>query len=127
MPLTAVSEPRHRPALESTPTGSGLPGDPNRYIGEERVDSDRRSYFVAPNVGKEAIALNLKHPAGRELLRTMIKELDVDIFCCNTLPSRYEALGIDYATLKSVKPDIIWAAISSGELHGVPVRAHEHS
>lgn len=99
--------------LESTPTGSGLPGDPNRYIGEELVDSDRRSYFVAPNVGKEAIALNLKHPTGRELLKKIIKELDVDIFCCNTLPSRYEALGIDYPTLKSVKPDIIWAAISA--------------
>jgi crotonobetainyl-CoA:carnitine CoA-transferase CaiB-like acyl-CoA transferase len=99
--------------LESTPIGSGLPGDPNRYIGEEVVDSDRRSYFIAPNVGKEAIALNLKDPSGRELLKTIVKELDIDIFCCNTLPSRYESLGIDYATLKSAKPDIIWAAISA--------------
>jgi crotonobetainyl-CoA:carnitine CoA-transferase CaiB-like acyl-CoA transferase len=99
--------------LESTPTGSGLPGDPNRYIGEQVAESDRRSYFIAPNVGKEAIALNLKHAAGRDLLKAIIKELDVDIFCCNTLPSRYESLGIDYETLKSVKPDIIWAAISA--------------
>jgi crotonobetainyl-CoA:carnitine CoA-transferase CaiB-like acyl-CoA transferase len=46
--------------LEATPSGSGLPGDPNRYIGATVVDEDRRSYFIAPNVGKEAIALNLK-------------------------------------------------------------------
>jgi crotonobetainyl-CoA:carnitine CoA-transferase CaiB-like acyl-CoA transferase len=99
--------------LESTPSGSMLPGDPNRYIGDVVVDDDRRSYFIAPNVGKEAIALNLKETRGRDLLRTIIRELDVDIFCCNTLPSRYQRLGIDYETLSSAKPDIIWAAISA--------------
>ncbi|MHC4274646.1 MAG: CaiB/BaiF CoA transferase family protein [Planctomycetota bacterium] len=99
--------------LEATPGKSGLPGDPNRYIGETVVDDDRRTYFIAPNVGKEAIALNLKEARGRELLKTLIKALDVDVFCCNTLPSRYEALGIDYDTLRSVKPDIIWAGISA--------------
>ena len=45
--------------LEATPTGAGLPGDPNRYIGGTVADEDRRSYFVAPNVGKEAIAIDL--------------------------------------------------------------------
>ncbi len=90
-----------------------LPGDPNRYIGEHVVDDDRRSYFIAPNVGKEAIALNLKEAEGRELLLRLIKELDVDVFCCNTLPARYQALGIDYDTLRAVKPDIIWAGISA--------------
>lgn len=99
--------------LRTTPDDIGLPGDPNRYIGEIVVDDDRRSYFIAPNVGKEAIALNLKLPEGRDLLRTLIRKLDVDIFCCNTLPSRYQPLGIDYETLKSVKPDIIWAGISA--------------
>ena len=95
--------------LEATPGKAGLPGDPNRYIGETVVDDDRRTYFVAPNVGKEAIALNLKAPRGREVLKTLITALDVDVFCCNTLPSRYRALGIDYDTLRSVKPDIISA------------------
>jgi crotonobetainyl-CoA:carnitine CoA-transferase CaiB-like acyl-CoA transferase len=99
--------------LEATPGRSGLPGDPNRYVGETVAEDDRRSYFIAPNVGKEAIALNLKEPQGRELLKTLIRTLGVDVFCCNTLPSRYEALGIDYDTLRSVKPDIIWAAISA--------------
>ena len=93
--------------------GAGLPGDPNRYIGARVADDDRRSYFIAPNVGKEAIALNLKDRRGQELLARLVRELDVDVFCCNTLPSRYQALGIDAATLRQARPDLIWAAISA--------------
>ncbi|NMF89405.1 CaiB/BaiF CoA transferase family protein [Aromatoleum petrolei] len=99
--------------LESTPAGDGLPGDPNRYIGGKVADDDRRTYFIAPNVGKEAIALNLKEPDGQALLRRLLVELDVDVFCCNTVPRRYKQLGIDYATLAAAKPDLIWAGISA--------------
>ncbi len=93
--------------------GGGLPGDPNRYIGSRVADDDRRSYFVAPNVGKEAIALNLKDPRAHEIVRRLLRELDVDVFCCNTVPSRYASLGIDPATLRAAKPDLIWAGISA--------------
>ena len=99
--------------IESTPSGEGLPGDPNRYIGGRVADDDRRSYFIAPNVGKEAIALNLKDPKGQEILRKLIVELDVDVFCCNTVPKRYQQLGIDYESLSAAKPDLIWAGISA--------------
>ena len=93
--------------------GGGLPGDPNRYIGSRIADDDRRSYFIAPNVGKLAVALNLKDPRGQQALHRLIAALETDIFCCNTLPDRYEAFGIDYETLKRIRPDIIWAAISA--------------
>ncbi len=99
--------------IEATPYGKGLPGDPNRYIGSKVVDDDRHSYFVAPNAGKECITLNLKDPDGQAILHKLIRELDVDIFCCNTLPGRYEQLGIDYESLRAIKPDIIWAGISA--------------
>jgi phenylsuccinyl-CoA transferase len=99
--------------IEATKVDGGLPGDPNRYIGSRVADDDRRSYFIAPNVGKEAIALNLKLPRGQEILRRLITALNVDVFCCNTLPSRYASLGIDYPTLSAVKPDLIWAGISA--------------
>jgi crotonobetainyl-CoA:carnitine CoA-transferase CaiB-like acyl-CoA transferase len=99
--------------IEATPAGEGLPGDPDRYIGARVVDDDRRSYFVAPNVGKEAIALNLKDPRGHAVLRQLLTALNVDVFCCNTVPSRYKALGIDYDTLAGAKPDLIWAGISA--------------
>ncbi|MCB2022112.1 MAG: CoA transferase [Burkholderiaceae bacterium] len=97
--------------------GKGLPGDPNRYIGSRVVEGeggdDRRSYFVAPNVGKEAIALNLKDARGQEVLKRLIERLDVDIFCCNTVPSRYASLGIAPEQLRAVRPELIWAGISA--------------
>ena len=102
--------------IEATPGEVGLPGDPNRYIGSRLADDgddDRRSYFIAPNVGKEAIALDLKRPAGQALLRRLLVALDVDIFCCNTLPRRYEQLGIDYDSLAAARPGLIWAGISA--------------
>ena len=99
--------------IEATPVGEGLPGDPYSYIGARVADDDRRSYFIAPNVGKEAIALNLKDARGQALLRRLISELDVDVFCCNTVPSRYAALGIDAATLRAARPQLIWAGISA--------------
>jgi len=106
--------------IEATPSGEGLPGDPNRYIGSRWSDNsgaqagdDRRSYFVAPNVGKQAIALNLKDSHGQALLRQLIAALDIDVFCCNTLPARYRSLGIDPRTLRAARPELIWAGISA--------------
>ena len=100
--------------IEATGGGGGLPGDPNRYIGSRMGGGDdRRSYFIAPNVGKQAIALNLKDPRGQHVLQRLIEALEVDVFCCNTVPSRYQPLGIDYATLRAAKPDLIWAGISA--------------
>jgi itaconate CoA-transferase len=93
--------------------GEGLRGDPNRYIGTRVADDDRRSYFIAPNVGKEAIAINLKDPRGHQLIARLIRELGVDVFCCNTVPSRYAALGIAPATLRAARPQLIWAGISA--------------
>jgi itaconate CoA-transferase len=93
--------------------GQGLPGDPNRYIGGRVADDDRRSYFIAPNVGKEAVALNLKDPRGHALLARLLRELDADVFCCNTVPARYPGLGIDPQTLRGARPALIWAGISA--------------
>ena len=88
-------------------------GDPNRYIGEDTGIDDLHTYYIAPNIGKEAITLNLKVKQGQELLKKIIKELNVDIFLCNTLPKRYKQLGIDYETLKEANPDLIWCGISA--------------
>ncbi len=102
--------------IEATPTGKRLPGDPNRYVGkvdDEAGESDRHAYFVGPNVGKEAISLNLKDERGREVLRRLVAELPADVFACNTLPRRYEELGIDYDTLRAANPGLIWAGLSA--------------
>ena len=100
--------------IEATPNdGLEPPGDPNRYVGGEVAGRDRRSYYLAPNVGKEVVALNLRDPEGHAVLHRLIKALDADVFCCNTLPARYARLGVDYETLSAIKPGIIWAGISA--------------
>jgi crotonobetainyl-CoA:carnitine CoA-transferase CaiB-like acyl-CoA transferase len=88
-------------------------GDPNRMIGENRLGEERmNTYFMAINAGKEALTLNLGSPEGQELLKELIVKLNVDIFATNQLPRNYEKLGIDYETLRKVKPDIIWVGLT---------------
>ena len=99
--------------IEATPTGQADPGDPNRYIGSPVAGRDRCSYFLAQNVGKESLVLNLKLQQGRDILHRLIRDLRADVFCCNTLPSRYGALGIDYETLRALQPELIWGGISA--------------
>jgi crotonobetainyl-CoA:carnitine CoA-transferase CaiB-like acyl-CoA transferase len=100
--------------LEPTPIpGQRSKGDPNRYIGRPVAGEDRHSYFVAPNLGKEAIAVNLKERAGQEIVQQLVKGLGVDVFCTNTIPFRHEQLGIDYETLRKARADLIWCSISA--------------
>jgi len=100
--------------IESPPDkNSGRGGDPNRYIGEDTGNDDLHAYYIAPNIGKEAITLNLKDPRGRALLKRLIKELPADVFMCNTLPKRYKELEIDFASLSQANPCLIWCGISA--------------
>jgi crotonobetainyl-CoA:carnitine CoA-transferase CaiB-like acyl-CoA transferase len=100
--------------LEPTPiAGRKAKGDPNRYIGRPIGGEDRHSYYVAPNVGKEAIALNLKEEDGQALVRRLVRELPVDVFCTNTLPAHHRGLGIDYDTLRAEREDLVWCSISA--------------
>jgi itaconate CoA-transferase len=100
--------------VEPTPVpGHASKGDPNRYIGRPTASEDRHSYFVAPNVGKEAIAIDLKQPEGRRVLHRLIRELHADVFCTNTLPMRHAQLGFDYETLRNIREDLIWCSISA--------------
>jgi itaconate CoA-transferase len=99
--------------IEATPAGGRLPGDPNRYVGKKGGQPDRHAYFIGPNVGKEAISLNLKEKEGQEVLKRLIAKLPADVFACNTLPRRYEELGIDYQTLSAIRPELIWVGLSA--------------
>ena len=100
--------------IEPTPIpGRKSKGDPNRYIGRPVAGEDRHSYFISPNAGKEALAIDLKHEEGQKLLKRLIQKLGVDIFCTNTLPARHTKLGIDYETLALAKKELIWCSISA--------------
>jgi formyl-CoA transferase len=88
-------------------------GDPNRLVGDNVLGEERmNAYFLCINAGKKALTLNLAEPEGQEIFRSLIEKLHVDIFATNQLPRNYEKLGIDYDTLKALKPDIIWLGVT---------------
>lgn len=88
-------------------------GDPNRYVGRDVLGEEgMASYFLPNNCGKEAITLNLAGPEGREILRELVVRLPVDVFATNNRPSSYAKLGIDYESLRSVRPDLIWLGVT---------------
>ena len=88
-------------------------GDPNRMIGENVLGEERmNAYFLCINAGKKALTLNLADPEGGKIFHRLITELKVDIFATNQLPRNYQKLGIDYDTLKNIKPDIIWLGVT---------------
>ncbi len=88
-------------------------GDPNRMIGENVLSEERmNAYFLCINAGKKDLTLNLAEAEGQKIFHTLIRELEVDIFATNQLPKNYKKLGIDYDTLKSLRPDIIWLGVT---------------
>ncbi|MDD5207038.1 MAG: CoA transferase, partial [Desulfobacterales bacterium] len=88
-------------------------GDPNRMIGENVLGEERmNSYFLCINSGKKGLTLDLAAPEGREIFKSLLVKLKVDIFATNQLPKNYRKLGIDYETVKSLKPDIVWLGMT---------------
>jgi formyl-CoA transferase len=88
-------------------------GDPNRRVGKKVLDEEMmNSYFLSVNSGKKSVTLNLKSQEGQNILKKMVRKLDIDIFSNNQIPGNCEKLGIDYEQIKSVKEDIIWVNVS---------------
>ena len=88
-------------------------GDPNRYVGRNFLDEDgMASYFLPNNCGKQAITLNLAEVEGRALLHELIAKLPVDIIATNNRVSSYAKLGIDYETVQTIRPNIIWLGVT---------------
>jgi crotonobetainyl-CoA:carnitine CoA-transferase CaiB-like acyl-CoA transferase len=88
-------------------------GDPNRLIGDDVLGEERmNAYYLCINAGKRALTLDLADPEGRKIFYRMLKELNVDLFATNQLPRNYGKLGIDYESMKAVKPDIIWLGLT---------------
>src|SRR5574341_600492 len=88
-------------------------GDPNRYVGRKFLDEDGlASYFLPNNCSKQAVTLNLAEAEGRAILHSLISNLPVDIFATNNRVSSYTKLGIDYETIRAIRPGIIWLGVT---------------
>ena len=81
-------------------------GDQGRYI-HVGPDDQRSAVYTACNRGKRSVALDLRHPRGAEIFKTLAKSADV--FVSNFKPGTLETWGIGYDDLVSINPRIICA------------------
>ena len=62
------------------------------------------------NANKRGIALNLKSPEGMETLTKLLEKADV--FITNTRSQSLKKLGLDYETLHSKYPKLVWSHVN---------------
>ncbi|GGG83521.1 CoA transferase [Salipiger pallidus] len=87
-------------------------GDLARQLGADPDLSTRNMgvSFLAQNAGKKSVTVNLKHPEGREMFLKLVETADVVVE--NFRPGVMTRLGVGYDTLKALKPDLVYCAIS---------------
>ncbi|HEY1729126.1 MAG TPA: CoA transferase [Candidatus Baltobacteraceae bacterium] len=72
---------------------------------------NRSGVWNAQNRNKKSVALNLTDDAQREHAKGLVRQADVVIE--NFSPGVMKKLGLDYATLREIKPDLIMASLSA--------------
>ena len=78
------------------------------------------AYYVCANRNKQSIAINLADPAGAELIRSMALQCDVVVE--NFRVGGLAKYGLDYESLRALKPDLIYCSITGFGQTG-PMRA----
>ncbi|WP_373377727.1 CaiB/BaiF CoA transferase family protein [Cupriavidus nantongensis] len=73
------------------------------------------AFFLQANRNKRSMTLDIDSEAGRGVVRSLVKHADVVV--ANMPPRTLAALGLDYASLSAVKPDIIVTASSAFGSH----------
>lgn len=66
--------------------------------------------FLSLNRNKRSVAVDLKSEEGRALLRELVATADV--FLQNYRPGVAQRLGVDYASISRLKPDVVYVSIS---------------
>jgi crotonobetainyl-CoA:carnitine CoA-transferase CaiB-like acyl-CoA transferase len=92
-------------------------GDPARHFStvplEPNVDS---FYFIFFNLNKKSITLDLDKAKGREILKEMVKR--VDVLVENFEPGTMERWGLTYHDLNALNPGLIYARITGYGSYG---------
>ena len=77
---------------------------------------EKSPIFSALNTNKKGLTLDLQSPRGRELLRRLIATCDV--IAENFTPRVLDQIGLDFATVQSIKPDAIMVRMPGFGLDG---------
>ena len=87
-----------------------LSGSEDRYL-VPVAESGEGPLFLALNRNKKSLTLNPMKPQGREIVENLVKTADIVI--ANLPQPTLEAMGIDYDSLRAIKPDIILTTVTA--------------
>lgn len=90
-------------------------GDDARHWGPPFLNG-HSLWFTAVNRNKKSVVLDLTDDGDHSQFRELLSK--VDVLFCNQPPDIQQKLGIDYDTLKSVKEDLVFVAITGFGLDG---------
>ncbi len=87
-------------------------GDLARKLGNvpELNEKNMGTSFLAQNMNKKSVTLNLKEPEAKEIFKKLVAKCDVVVE--NFRPGVMDRLGVGYKVLSEINPKIIFCAIS---------------
>ena len=76
----------------------------------EGRDTGEAAYYLAANRGKRSLTLDIATPEGQDIVRKLAAQSDVVME--NYKVGQLRKYGLDYASLKAVKPDLVYCSIT---------------
>jgi crotonobetainyl-CoA:carnitine CoA-transferase CaiB-like acyl-CoA transferase len=92
------------------PDGDATRGWGPPWVGDAAAGTRTAAYFLAVNRNKRALRLDLKAPAGGDVLRRLLA--DADVLVENLRPGGLDRLGFGDDALRSINPGLVHLAIS---------------
>ncbi|HEX8025547.1 MAG TPA: CoA transferase, partial [Candidatus Limnocylindrales bacterium] len=92
------------------PEGDATRGWGPPWVGSEADGTQTATYYLAINRNKRSLRLDLRQEAGREVLRTLLR--DADVVVENFRPDVKFRLKVDYESLKKINPRLVYGSVS---------------
>ena len=92
-----------------------ITGDDSRNLGPPYLDKNSKdqkesAYFLSVNRNKSSVTIDLTTEEGQELARSLVKKCDVVVE--NFRAGNLKQYGLDFKSLKKIKPDLIYCSIT---------------
>ncbi|UTW12173.1 CaiB/BaiF CoA transferase family protein [Marinobacterium rhizophilum] len=86
-------------------------GDDTRAWGPPWLEgSQEAAYYLCANRGKSSVAIDIARPEGQQLVKQLLQ--DCDVLLENFKVGGLKHYGLDYDSLKTDKPDLIYCSIT---------------
>lgn len=73
-------------------------------------DTTEAAYYLSANRGKRSVTVDIAHPDGQALIHELARHCDVVLE--NFKVGQLKKYGLDYDTLKAIKPDLVYCSVT---------------